>query len=61
MHFTKEKMKYFRQLKIISGTIVRYKQGKIFLYNFWAMIFLVVPDKMASSVVLGVGGKGQED
>lgn len=54
-------MKDFRQLKIISGTIVWYKQGKIILYYFWAMIFSVVPDKMASSVVLGVRGKGQED
>lgn len=46
-------MKDFRQWKTISRTTVWYKQGKIFLYCFWTMIFLVVPDKMASSVVLG--------
>lgn len=38
-----------------------YKQGKIFLYYFWAMIFLAAPDKITSSVVLRVGRKGQEE
>lgn len=54
-------MKDFRQLKIISRTTVWYKQSKTFLYYFWAMTFLVVPGKMASSVVLWAGKKAQEE
>lgn len=47
-------MKYFRELKIISRTIVWYQQAKIFIYSFWTMTFLFVSDKMD----YGVGGKG---